>query len=96
MLGYDKIKFVPSFFSYTEPSVEVQVWHQERKEWVELGGAGMFRQEVTMPLLGKPIPVLAWGQGFDRIITEFYKIKDLRELYNNNIKELRQKKFWTK
>jgi phenylalanyl-tRNA synthetase alpha chain len=95
-MGYDKIKFVPSFFAYTEPSVEVQVWHSERKEWVELGGAGMFRPEVTMPLLGKPIPILAWGQGFDRIITEFYKIKDLRELYNNNIKELRQKKFWTK
>jgi phenylalanyl-tRNA synthetase alpha chain len=95
-MGYEKIKFVPSFFAYTEPSVEVQVWHPVRKEWVELGGAGMFRPEVTTPLLGKPIPVLAWGQGFDRIITEFYKIKDLRELYNNNIKELRQKKFWTK
>jgi phenylalanyl-tRNA synthetase alpha chain len=95
-MGYEKIKFVPSFFAYTEPSVEVQVWHPVRKEWVELGGAGMFRPEVTTPLLGKPIPVLAWGQGFDRIITEFYKIKDLRELYNNDIKELRQKKFWTK
>lgn len=95
-MGYEKIKFVPSFFAYTEPSVEVQVWHPERKEWVELGGAGIFRPEVTTPLLGKPIPVLAWGQGFDRIITEFYKIKDLRELYNNDIKELRQKKFWTK
>ena len=95
-MGYEKIKFVPSFFAYTEPSVEVQVWHPERKLWLELGGAGMFRPEVTIPLLGKPIPVLAWGQGFDRIITEFYKIKDLREMYSNDLKDLRQKKEWIK
>ncbi len=95
-MGFEKIKFVPSFFAYTEPSVEVQVWHPERKVWLELGGAGIFRPEVTIPLLGKPIPVLAWGQGFDRIITDFYKIKDLRELYSNDIKDLRQKKEWIK
>jgi len=95
-MGYEKIKFVPSFFAYTEPSVEIQVWHPEKKVWFELGGAGIFRPEVTIPLLGKPIPVLAWGQGFDRIITEFYKIKDLRELYSNDLKELRNKQEWIK
>lgn len=95
-MGYEKIKFVPSFFSYTEPSVEIQVWHPKRKIWFELGGAGIFRPEVTTPLLGKPIPVLAWGQGFDRIITEYYKIKDLREMYSNNLKDLRNKKEWIK
>ncbi len=95
-MGYSKIKFVPSFFAYTEPSVEIQVWHPERKIWLELGGAGIFRPEVTIPLLGKPIPILAWGQGFDRIITEFYKIKDLREMYSNDIKDLRNKKEWIK
>jgi len=95
-MGFEKIKFVPSFFAYTEPSVEIQVWHPERKEWVELGGAGIFRPEVTEALFGKPIPVLAWGQGFDRIIMDAYKIKDLRELYSNNIKILREKPFWSK
>ncbi len=95
-MGFTKIKFVPSFFAYTEPSVEVQVWHPERKEWLELGGAGMFRPEVTAPLLGKPIPVLAWGQGFDRIIMDYYGIKDLREMYSNDIKKLREKEFWVK
>ena len=95
-MGYNKIKFVPSFFAYTEPSVEVQVWHPEKKIWLELGGAGIFRPEVTVPLLGKPIPILAWGQGFDRIITDFYKIKDLREMYSNDIKILREKKIWMK
>jgi phenylalanyl-tRNA synthetase alpha chain len=95
-MGFSKIKFVPSFFAYTEPSVEVQVWHPERKEWIELGGAGVFRPEVTAPLLGKAIPVLAWGQGFDRIIMDYYKIKDLREMYANDIKQLREKEVWMK
>ncbi len=95
-MGFEKIKFVPSFFPYTEPSVEIQVFHPERKEWIELGGAGIFRPELTIPLLGKAIPVLAWGQGFDRIIMDAYKIKDLRELYANDIKLLRDKPFWEK
>ncbi len=95
-MGFEKIKFVPTFFAFTEPSVEIQVFHEERKEWLELGGAGIFRPEVTVPLLGKNIRVLAWGQGFDRIIIDYYKIKDLRELYSNDIKELRTKKVWIK
>lgn len=95
-MGFKKIKFVPSFFAYTEPSVEIQVWHPQKKEWLELGGAGIFRPEVTEPLFGKPIPVLAWGQGFDRIIMDYYKIQDLREMYSNNIKQLRERSFWVK
>lgn len=95
-MGFEKIKFVPSFFPYTEPSVEIQVFHPVKKTWVELGGAGIFRPEVTQPLLGHSIPVLAWGQGFDRIIRDYYNIIDLRELYSNDIKELRNKKEWIK
>ena len=56
----------------------------------------MFRQEITIPLLGENISVLAWGQGFDRIIIDYYKIKDLRELYKNNITQLRKMKWWVK
>ena len=95
-MGFPKIKFVPSFFAYTEPSVEIHVFHPEKKVWFELGGAGIFRPEVTAPLLGKPIPVLAWGQGFDRIIMNAYAIKDLREMYSNDLKELRNKKVWVR
>lgn len=95
-MGFDSIKFVPSYFPYTEPSVEIQVFHPERKVWLELGGAGIFRPEVVIPLLGKNIPVLAWGQGFDRIIIDYYNIQDLREMYSNNIKSLRKKKAWIK
>ncbi|MEK6760615.1 MAG: phenylalanine--tRNA ligase subunit alpha [Nanoarchaeota archaeon] len=95
-MGFEKIRFRPGFFAYTEPSVEIDVFHPERKEWIELGGAGMFRPEVVVPLFGENVPVLAWGQGFDRIITDYYKINDLRELYKNNITKLRKTKFWVK
>ncbi len=95
-MGFEKIRFRPSYFAYTEPSVEIEVFHPERKIWIELGGAGIFRPEVTAPLLGKPIPVLAWGQGFDRIIMDYYKIKDLRELYSNDLNKLRSMKAWIK
>jgi len=93
-MGYDKIRIRPGYFAYTEPSLEIDVWHPERKVWVELGGAGMFRPEVTIPMFGKHIPVLAWGQGFDRIITEFFGIKDLREVYKNDLNKLREGKVW--
>lgn len=95
-MGFEKIRFRPSYFPYTEPSVEIDVWHPERKIWLELGGAGMFRPEVTIPLLGENIPVLAWGPGFDRMIMNYYEIKDLREVYKNDLEMLRKIKFWMK
>jgi len=95
-MGFDKIRFRPAYFPYTEPSVEIDVWHPEKKVWLELGGAGVFRPEITIPLLGKNIPVIAWGQGMDRIIMDFYKIQDLREMYKNNLTKLREMRFWMK
>ncbi len=93
-MGFEKIRFRPAYFPYTEPSVEIDVFHPGKKVWLELGGAGIFRPEITIPLLGENIPVLAWGQGFDRIITDYYKIKDLRELYKNDLTQLRKMKAW--
>jgi phenylalanyl-tRNA synthetase alpha chain len=95
-MGFEKIRFRPAYFPYTEPSVEVDVWHPEKKIWLELGGAGVFRPEITIPLLGKQIPVLAWGQGVGRTIMDEYKIKDLRDFYKNNLDQLRKIKFWVK
>ena len=60
-MGFEKIRFTPAYFPYTEPSVEINVYHPERKVWLELGGAGIFRPEVVVPLLGEYVPVLAWG-----------------------------------
>jgi len=95
-MGFEKIRFRPGYFPYTEPSVEIDVWHPEKNTWLELGGAGIFRPEVTIPLLGEDVPVLAWGPGFDRILMDYYEIKDLRELYKNDITQLRKMKFWIK
>ncbi len=95
-MGFEKVRFTPSFFPYTEPSVEISVWNNEKNSWIEFGGAGILRPEVTIPLLGEKLPVLAWGQGFDRIIMDYYKIRDLRELYANDINKLRTKKAWMK
>lgn len=93
-MGFEKIRFRPGYFPYTEPSVEIDVFHPARKEWLELGGAGILRPEVVIPLLGQNIPVLAWGQGFDRIIMEFFKINDIREVYKNDLKQVREIKEW--
>ncbi len=93
-MGYDKVRFRPAHFPYTEPSVEGDVWVEERKEWVELIAAGIFRPEVVVPLLGENIPVLAWGPGFGRMLMKYYDIKDLRELSENNLTKLREMKFW--
>ncbi len=95
-MGFEKIRFSPAYFPYTEPSVEINVWHSEKKVWLELGGAGIFRPEVTIPLLGEHIPVLAWGPGFDRTLMDYFGIKDLRELYKNDLTKLRNMKFWVK
>jgi len=95
-MGFEKVRFRPAYFPYTEPSVEIDIFHPEKKVWLELGGAGIFRPEVTIPLLGENIPVLAWGPGFDRILMDYYEIKDLRELYKNDLTKLRKMKFWIK
>lgn len=95
-MGFEKIRIRPAYFPYTEPSVEIDAWHPEKKEWLELGGAGMFRPEVIVPMLGEYIPVLAWGPGFDRILMDYYGIKDIRDLYKNDIKQLREMKAWMK
>jgi len=95
-MGFEKVKFIPSYFPYTEPSVEIYGFNKERKVWMEIGGAGIFRPEVVIPLLGEYIPVLAWGPGFDRTLMDYYKINDLRELYKNDLTQLRKIKFWMK
>jgi phenylalanyl-tRNA synthetase alpha chain len=95
-MGYEEIRIRPAYFPYTEPSLEIDVFHPVHKKWVELGGAGMFRPEVTVPIFGRHIPVLAWGPGFDRIIMEFFKVEDLRDMYRNDLNVLRGMKIWRK
>jgi phenylalanyl-tRNA synthetase alpha chain len=95
-MGFEKVRFRPAYFPYTEPSVEGDVWDEERKEWVEYLAAGIFRPEVTAALFGKFVPVLAWGPGFDRMIMKMNKIKDIRDLYKNNLTQLRKMEVFVK
>jgi len=95
-LGYEKVRIRPGYFPYTEMSAEVDVFHPVRKEWVELGGSGIFRPEVVKPLLGVEVPVLAWGLGMERTISMYYGITDIRDLYKNDLKQLREIKAWLK
>ncbi|MDH3619032.1 MAG: phenylalanine--tRNA ligase subunit alpha [Nitrosopumilus sp.] len=87
-IGITKIKFWPTFFPYTEPSLQTMVYNERLGKWIELFGMGIFRSEVTKPL-GITKPVLAWGGGIERIAMLKYGLDDVREFYNNNLKWLR-------
>jgi phenylalanyl-tRNA synthetase alpha chain len=95
-LGFreEQLRFRPAYFPYTEPSLEVEFYHPFYGRWVELIGAGVFRPEVVKPLLGRDIPVLAWGPAFERIVMINYGIKDIREVYSNDLEQLRRAKAW--
>jgi len=90
-MGFKKIRIQPAYFPYTEPSLEGAVWVEEKQEWMEVLAAGIFRPEVVIPLLGEYVPVLAWGPGFDRLMMLAHGIKDLRKIYENDLKDLREK-----
>ncbi|MCK4319103.1 phenylalanine--tRNA ligase subunit alpha [Candidatus Micrarchaeota archaeon] len=83
-LGFEKIRFRPSYFPYTEPSLEIEVFFEERNEWIELGGAGIFRPEMTKPLCDI-YPVLAWGLSLERPLMLFEDLKDIRTFYKNDL-----------
>ena len=86
-MGFEEVRFRPGYFPYTEPSVEPEVFI-DGLGWVELGGAGVFRKEVTAPF-GIEHPVLAWGLGVSRVAMLKLGLKDLRLLYQSDIEWLR-------
>lgn len=87
LAGATKFKFAPGYFPFTEPSVELHAY-VEGKGWVELGGAGVFRPELTEPL-GIDVPVIAWGLGMDRLFMLRYGVQDIRQLFSTDLKWLR-------
>jgi phenylalanyl-tRNA synthetase alpha chain len=87
-LGIKKIKFWPTFFPYTEPSLQSMIYNCALDKWVEMGGMGIFRPEVTHPL-GIKNPVLAWGVGIERIAMLRFGLNDVRDLYGNDLGWLR-------
>jgi len=89
-LGLEKIKFKPTYFPFTEPSVEGSVYHRNLG-WIEALPGGMFRPEMLIPL-GITYNVLAWGIGIDRIAMTVLEITDIRELFSKNLNFLREAK----
>lgn len=85
-----EFQFRPAYFPFTEPSVELHVKHPDLG-WIELGGAGIFRPEVTLPL-GVDVPVIAWGLGLDRMAMVALEIKDIRDLFSTDLDLVRTKK----
>jgi phenylalanyl-tRNA synthetase alpha chain len=85
--GADKVKYRPDYFPFTEPSVEL-VAYKEGYGWLEFGGSGIFRPEVTLPL-GIEVPVLAWGLGVDRLFMMKAGIDDIRYLFAQDLDWMR-------
>jgi len=88
--GAEKVKFLPDYYPFTEPSVQLSARHPEMG-WIEFAGAGMFRPELTEPL-GVKQTVLAWGLGIDRLAMFKLGINDIRELFSANLEWLRKQK----
>jgi len=88
--GATEVKYVPGYFPFTEPSIEVHIKHPVLG-WFELGGSGIFRPEVTKAM-GIDVPVLAWGIGIDRMALMALGLNDLRELFCEDIEQVRLRK----
>jgi len=87
--GADKVRFKPDYFPFTEPSVELSAY-KEGYGWIEFGGSGIFRPEVTMPF-GVKVPVIAWGLGVDRLFMMRAGIDDIRMIFSQDLNWLRKK-----
>jgi phenylalanyl-tRNA synthetase alpha chain len=87
-----KVRFRPSFFPFTEPSAEVDVFFEDRGRWIELGGCGMVHPNVLKTVNIDPEEYSGWAFGFgiERIAMRKYGIEDIRLFVENDIRFLRQ------
>lgn len=93
-LGHEvHVRFRPSFFPFTEPSVEVDMtWGERGEDWIELGGAGMVDPHVLEAVGYDPEEVtgFAFGLGIERLCMRRHGIDDIRLFYENDVRFLRQ------
>lgn len=90
-LGF-KVRFKPAYFPFVEPGAEIFIYSEKSKSWIEVGGSGIMRAEVTTVSRQK-LTVLAWGLGIERILLlRDAGISGINELYNNGIGWLRSRK----
>ena len=87
------IRFRPSFFPFTEPSVEVDMsWGERNDQWIELGGAGMVDPNVFEAVGYDPEQVagFAFGLGIERLAMRRHGIHDIRLFFENDVRFLQQ------
>ena len=94
-MGYNEFRLIPTYYPYTEMSVEIQVWDEGENEWLGMGGSGLFRPEVVEPLLGFEATVLAWGLGIGRIGMRAAELDDIRDLYSNDKEKIYGTQLWS-
>ena len=87
-----KVRFRPSFFPFTEPSAEVDVWFEDKGRWIELGGCGMVHPNVFKATGIDPEEYSGWAFGFgiERIAMRKYAVDDIRHFVENDIRFLKQ------
>ncbi len=93
MFGDDKkIRFRPSFFPFTEPSGEFDIWNDERRQWMEILGCGMVDPAVFENVGYDPEiwHGYAFGMGVERIAMLKYNIQDIRHFYQGDVRFLEQ------
>jgi len=93
MFGKDtKMRFRPSYFPFTEPSAEVDIWNSKLNQWMEILGCGMVNPNVlsNVGYDNEKYQGFAFGMGIERIAMIKYGIKDIRLFYQNDKRFLEQ------
>lgn len=87
-----KTRFRPSFFPFTEPSAEIDIWNDNRGQWMEILGCGMIDPNVfrTVGYDSEVWQGYAFGMGIERITMLKYGIDDIRLLYQGDMRFLEQ------
>ena len=87
-----QVRFRPSYFPFTEPSAEVDIYFEDKKEWLEILGCGIVNPVVleNCKIDSKKFSGLAFGLGVERIAMLKYGISDIREFYKSNLDFLKQ------
>lgn len=85
-VGITELKFKPAYNPYTEPSMEIFVYHPALKKTIEIGNSGIFRPEMLRPMgLPEECSVIAWGLSLERPTMIQYNINNIRELFGHKI-----------
>lgn len=90
------IRYRASYFPFTEPSVEIDVWMPKKNAWLEILGAGMVHPNVIKNAGHDPSDYrgFAFGVGIERLAMLYFDLDDVRELYNSDLSLLGDCYLW--